>query len=116
MKDVEVLNEDGTPSYCFLPEMPDIKMDHTQSGLVACGSSAYSVSSSNRQTCITFSSGVWSESHTLINRRSWHTSWSSPIGIILMGGDHNDGISTTTELLTNNGVSQNHFQLKYPLL
>ena len=112
--DVEVLKDDGTP-LCKLPHMPDIKMDHTQSGAVACGSSAYSVSSSTLQTCISFSSGVWSESHTLINKRSWHVSWSSPIGIILMGGTHDDGISSTTELLTSNGVSQNHFQLKYPL-
>jgi len=113
-KSVEVLKEDGTP-LCMLPDMPDIKMDHTQSGLLACGSSVYSMSSSNTQTCISFSSGVWSETYTLINRRRWHVSWSSPIGIILMGGSSDDGVSSTTELLTNNGVSQNHFQLKYPL-
>ena len=67
--------------------------------------------SSNRQSCFTFSSGVWTESHALMKERSWHTSWSSPIGIILMGGD-----DSTTELLTANGVTQNHFQLKYKLL
>ena len=69
-KSVEVLNKDRTP-ICMLP---DIKIDNTQSWLVACCSSAYTVSSSNRQTCITFSSGVWSGSYTLINGRSWHTS------------------------------------------
>merc|ERR1711862_258163 len=105
-KSVEVLKEDGTP-LCMLPDMPGIKMDHTQSGLLACGSSVYSMSSSNTQTCISFSSGVWSETYTLINRRRWHVSWSSPIGIILMGGSSDDGVSSTTELLTNNGVSQN---------
>ena len=101
----------------MLPDMPDIKMDHTQSAFVACGSSTLSVLSSNRQSCFTFSSGVWTESHSLMNQRSWHTSWASPFGIILMGGD--DGIATvsdTTELLTANGVTQYLFQLKYALL
>ena len=115
-KSVEVLKEDGT-HLCWLPDMYDVRTDHTQSGFLACGSSTETsdVWINNRQSCITMHfSGVWMQSHGLMKNRSGHTSWTfknviAP-HVILMGGDGGD--DNTTELLNVNFYfSQNHFQL-----
>ena len=59
---VEVLKDDGT-SLCTLPDLPDERTYHTQSGLVICG--GYRTMTS----CYKFSSGVWTESHSLLHHR-----------------------------------------------
>ena len=99
----EVLKEDGS-SLCTLPDLPDDRAGHTQSGLVLCG--GYYTSTS----CYTFSNRSWHLSHSLIHPRYDHTSWTSPLGVILLGGS---GSGTTMEVLTDGGQSTELFPLKY---
>ena len=113
-KSVEVLHSDGTP-WCSLPDLPDDRSYHTQTGLLTCDG----VSTSTKKTgtsCIKFSEGKWKPSHKLKEERYTHSSWASPLGTVLMGGS-NTGESdtwTTTELLDDTtGVSNMHFPLKY---
>ena len=48
--------------------------------------------------CLTFSSGVWSKSHTLKSPREMHSSWSSSNGTFLIGGKKGIQIFTSVEL------------------
>ena len=57
--------------------------------------------------------GEWIQSNTLKQHRYYHTSWTSPMGIVLMGGQTS---GTTTELLTDDGQSVELFSLKYDTL
>ena len=100
---VEALWSNGS-SLCSLPDLPDDHRGHTQSGLVTCGG-AYTLTS-----CYTLTSGVWTKSHTLRHERYYHSSWISPMGIVLMGGIVSE---TTTELLTDDGQSMDYFSLQY---
>merc|ERR1712227_871091 len=50
----EVLFTNGS-SICELPQMPQSKFGHTQSGLTACGGSF----SDNHRNCIKFEDGSW---------------------------------------------------------
>ena len=104
-RSVEAVREDGS-SLCTLPDLPNDNYRHTQSGLVTCGGP----SSSIRTSCIRLIDGKWLQSNTLIHGRYLHTSWTSPMGIVLMGGMSSD---TTTELLTDDGQSVELFSLKY---
>ena len=114
---VEILEEDGSQC-CSLPDLPDIRRMHTQSGLTACGGYG-SINGDASRTCVTFdtSSGQWSTSHTLQHSRYKHSSWMSSKGVVLMGGDggiEGSGSSgTTSELLNSNGRSTPSFSLKY---
>merc|ERR1712227_688024 len=63
-----------------------------------------------RTSCYTFTNGVWTKSHTLRHVRYHHSSWTSPMGIVLMGGGSS---YTTTELLRDDGQSTEYFLLKY---
>ena len=102
-RSVEALREDGS-SLCTLPDLPNSYFYHTQSGLVTCG--GYYASTS----CIRLIDGKWNQSNTLKHSRYLHTSWTSPMGIVLMGGWDS---GTTTELLTEDGLSVELFPLKY---
>ena len=104
---VEVLRGDITDS-CSLPDLPDIRDTHSQSGLVTCGSG---YGGFEDEYCVTFSEGEWFESHRLLHSRAGHCSWSSQAqGTILIGGYYG---SSSSELLTDNGESQESFPLKY---
>jgi len=106
---VELLHGDGTP-WCRLPELPQDRYYHTQSGLGACGGSPKSATTT---TCVRFSGGSWSPSHNLQQARWHHSSWASPAGTVLMGGDYS-GSRQTTELLDEATVdSVMHFSLRY---
>ena len=87
---VEVILSDS--SICSLPPLPDGRRLHSQSGLTVCGGE------SSSQTCSSFRNGEWTISHNLIEERIRHVSWSSPSGIILLGGLKSEW---TTELLTS---------------
>merc|ERR1711970_1315210 len=72
-----------SPNYhCELPSLPDERVGHTSDGATLCGG-YYTMS-----TCITFSSGKWVTSHTLVDKRRDHTSWNNNEEgkTILMGG------------------------------
>ena len=102
---VEVLREDGS-SWCLLPDLPDSRYWHTQSGLVICGGGSLDA----RTSCLTFSSGQWITSHSLQQTRYYHSSWKSQQGIMLIGGSVS---GTTTEILNDDGQSTTSFSLQY---
>ena len=75
-------------------------------GLLICGGDSQEAGGGgSRTTCITFSSGVWVTSHTLAEKRVWHTSWATDEGIILMGGSDSDTTSEIIKQGEQNGVS-----------
>ena len=100
---VELLNSDGSLN-CSLPNLPAVRYDQTQNGLISCGGGG---SSSAGRTCVTFREGTWIETHNLANHRQEHTSWFSPEGVLLMGKD------ATSELLTDDGNTIPSFNLDY---
>ena len=103
---VEVLHGDGSP-WCSLPDLPEDRRSHTQTGLEACGGYGSSASS----TCVRLEAGSWTPSHQLAEERRYHSSWASPAGTLLMGGILSP---QTTELLdTATGDSVPSFPLKY---
>ena len=106
-KSVELLHGDGTP-WCSLPDLPEVRSHHTQTGLLICGG----VDTEKIWTsCVRFSGGKWEPSHELKKERYYHSSWASPRGTVLMGGSFS---GKTTELLDDTtGVSIMHFPLKY---
>ena len=102
---VELLHSDGSP-WCSLPDLPESRWDHTQTGLEACGGGG----SATRTTCVRLEAGSWTPSHQLVEQR-FHLSWASPAGTLLMGGILSP---QTTELLdANTGDSVTSFPLKY---
>ena len=103
---MELLHGDGTP-WCRLPELPQDRYYHTQTGLEACGG----YDSPTVTTCVSFSGGSWTPSHNLQQQRRLHSSWASPAGTVLMGGLYSP---RTTELLDEATVdSVMHFSLRY---
>ena len=103
-RSVEILRANGS-YWCSLPDLPDDRWYHSQSGLVTCGG----YYSDTRASCLTFSSGQWRTSHQLRHQRYYHSSWMSQHGVVLMGG----ASPTTTEILTEDGQSSPSFALKY---
>ena len=103
---VELLSSNGT-RLCSLPNLPAGRWMHSQTGLISCGGNG----GSQWLSCVTFSAGRWRKTHTLGQRRSYHSAWASPRGVLLMGGGYSDGDGTTTELLTDNGGSTPSFSL-----
>ena len=94
---VELIREDGTT--CTLPSLPQGRNFHTQVGLEACGGHDGSVLVTS---CVTFSNGTWTTSHTLAVSRTGHVSWSSyPGGVLLLGGYGNNAAKRSTELLSS---------------
>ena len=92
---VEVLKIDGT-HLCTLPSLKAPHYTNSQATLVTCGNRPVSMQSqynaqlgNTSQVCYTFdtSSGEWNLSHNLKFRCQSHSSWASPNGTILMGGD-----------------------------
>ena len=78
---VELLDTNGT-RLCSLPALPANRRGHAQAGLTVCGGHTSPVSTS----CHTLAStGVWEESHTLVQERRWASVWRSPQGLMLLG-------------------------------
>ena len=109
---VQLLNENGT-FICNLPKLPESRFGHTQNGLVLCGGGNISYSI---PTCLMLENGSWIESYNLIEPRYVHSSWTSPIGIMLLGGKFLNGHfdpPTTSELLSEDGQSVPSFDMHY---
>ena len=108
---VQLLHQNGT-LICSLPSLPEAILGHTQNGLVACGGGNYS---QYRSTCFTFQNGFWIESYNLTEPRFEQSSWSSPNGVMLLGGrrtpEHKDP-PVTSEILTTYGAVKD-YNLKY---
>ena len=95
LSSVELLSPAGTPLTCSLPPLPsDQRYRHTQDGLVACGGAGGGA----RTSCATLTAAGWAESQLLGQERQYHTSWRSPAGLLLLGGDQS---GDTTELLSS---------------
>ena len=109
-RSVEILREDGS-YWCSLPDLPDDRFEHTQSGLVTCGGIGNDKSTMHT-SCLTFTDGQWRPSHQLHDQRSRQSSWMSQQGLVIMGGMDRSS-RTTTEILTDNGRSVPYFELKY---
>ena len=95
LSSVEVLTPSGAPYSCSVPPLPSPRNRHTQDGAVACGGGEGEAAT--QTNCYSLTSVGWQKSHQLQKRRSLHSSWSSPAGLLLMGGYHS---STTTEILS----------------
>ena len=109
LKYIEIYNP-VTNTTCSLPKLPEARYCHTQDGGLACGGGRNSDNSWT--TCVKWSSGSWTQSHTLRQKRYGHVSWATEDGVYLMGG--NDSSSwKTTELVKVNGSVEEGFRLKY---
>ena len=94
-RSAEVLHIDGS-RWCSLPDLPETRHGHTQSGTEACGGDPPEL----WKSCVDFKNGSWVSSHTLKHPRVFHAAFSSPSGIVLLGGsDQSEGGSLSTELL-----------------
>ena len=107
---MELIFEDGTT--CTLPSLPQGREGLTQAGLVACGGSS---GSGTLTSCVTFSAGAWTTSHTLAVGRYRHVSWASyPGGVLLLGGYNNNAAERSTELLSStSSTTTTKFGLAY---
>ena len=83
-----------------------IKLVMFQHGNIICGGDSEEAG----QTCVNLSDGFWNVSHQLERRRRDHTNWMTSSGLILMGGYWS---GQTTDLLLNNGSTQERFNLKH---
>ena len=102
---VELLDEHGT-LLCNLPNLPDERFGHTQTGLMACGGGNKSHGIS---TCVTFEDSSWTYSN-LTEPRYLHSSWNSPQGVMLLGGKSS---RRTSEILTEDGQWNSSFDLQH---
>ena len=91
---VELFNPHDNNQGCLLPSLPDKRAVHTMNRLEVCGGL---YSNTTMTTCSIFTSGQWVTSHALTEKRSYHTSWSTDAGIILMGGEYS---GMTTEIIS----------------
>ena len=113
---MELIFEDGTT--CTLPSLPQGREGLTQAGLVACG--GYTPLHPYT-SCITFSAGNWTTTHTLSTERGYHVSWASyPGGVLLLGGysyllgQRNAARPRSTELLSpTSSTTTPQFRLAY---
>ena len=109
----EVLFTNGT-SMCELPPTILELYDHTQSGLTTCGGSGFYGSYHTERRCMKFENGSWTKlTDNLMEERTWHTSWVTPNGDILLIGGYGYEVRTTTEIVYQNGTSIRSFDLKH---
>ena len=100
-RSVEVYEPD-TGRSCSLPDLPESVYHHTMDTVngvpVLCGGI---LKENDKCWWLNSSSGVWEIYATGLKDRERHTSWVSPVGLILIGGTH-QGV-TTTELVPSGG-------------
>ena len=104
----ELLSINGT-RLCALPSLLDKRWHHSQNGLIACGGGRHN--EPIQTSCETFTAGSWKKTHTLGHRRFGHAGWSSPQGVLLMGGPRYYSGADKTELLRDNGDIKPSFKL-----
>ena len=105
----DILHADGT-SWCSKKIFSEYLYCPTMSGMTVCGGCKTNI----RKKCSTYiehSNITWSPPVILRRDRTFHASWTSNDGIVLMGGKYSLG---TTEIVKN-GVSQEYFDLKYEI-
>ena len=105
VRSAEIFNPD-TKTSCSLPELPEVRYDHSQDGGLPCGGGA------GQTSCVKWSpaSGTWTKSHTLRQGRSLHVSWATASGVYLIGGSASP---KTSEKVKLDGSVEEGFSLKY---
>merc|ERR1719300_1802563 len=97
----------STGQHCQLPDLPGEKRDwHTMEEMMVCGGYY------TRTSCLTLIDGTWQTTITLLDERDDHSSWASPSGVILLGGE---GSPRTSERIQEDGTSVSGFPLEYSL-
>ena len=88
-------------------------MDTDRERILICGGGVSTLEDSD--TCLSFISGEWVTSHTMMERAA-HTSWQRNESVVLLGGLP-DGSETTTEIVTMGGDQVGPaFTLEYPVM
>ena len=108
-RSAELLHGNGS-SWCSLPDLPEVRYGHTQTGLEACGSFR---AATTKTTCVRLSGGNWSLSHQLVEGRGHHCSWASPSGTLLRGGEYSKKSTELLDVNTGRESSVMSFSLKY---
>ena len=104
---VEVFSGAGTRLPCTIPPLPTARWAHTQDGLLSCGGWY----GDYIRTRVKLTTGGWVVSHILLEDRAHHSSWQSPAGLVLIGGEYS---GRTTELLSSSdSSSSSNFTLQY---
>ena len=97
----------STGQHCLLPNMTgDPRYYHTMQDLTVCGGSAYT---DTNKLCLSLTGGGWVNTSYLLEYRSFSLSWSSPGGLVLLGGQDSP---RTTETVQTGGNSSYGFQLQ----
>jgi len=100
----------STGQHCQLPDLPgDPRDGHTMEEMTVCGGFVTSTGTS----CLTLIDGTWQTTTTLLEERDEHSSWASPSGVILLGGE---GSPRTSERIQEDGTSVSGFTLEHSLL
>ena len=84
----------------------DPRYYHTMEGLTVCGGSSYS---DTNKLCLSLRAGGWVNTSFLLEYRSFSLSWSSPAGLVLLGGQDSP---RTTERPQEDGSSAYGFPLE----
>ena len=109
IKSVEAITTDGSPM-CTLPDLPDLRRDHTMDNHIMCG--GYHTQSS----CLYFVAGKWTKYRTDLKiKRTGHVSWRRQDGeIMLLGGNGDDSKNSrkTSEVVSSSG-HQKGFNLQH---
>jgi len=87
----------STGDSCLFPSVPDIRKGHSMNNMYICGGDDFYA----RDLCIQFVDGHWTSLSSTRESRDDHSSWLTPQGLVLMGGDYNGG--KTTEIITLKG-------------
>ena len=89
---------------------------HTQNGPLACGGGF--AFDTMRTSCVKWSQGDWTESHSLREERYGHVSWATTSGVYLIGGYDSEPAEEvgkiSTELAKEDGSVEEGFKLEYP--
>ena len=94
--------------HCSLPNMTGSpRYYHTMERLTVCGGSAYT---ETNKVCLSLTTAGWLTSSYLLDWRYFHSSWSSPSGLVLLGGEASP---TTSERLQEGGNTTYSFPLHY---
>ena len=99
---------------CSLPDMPEKRYEHTVDSNLICGGRSFETATT-LDTCISFSKGVWKETHKLTRRRSGHASWKVCEGVVLFGGAQGGSRETAELVEAKTGKTKILFDLEFVL-
>ena len=96
-----------------MTSLPEDRFYHTQHGDKLCGGGGWR--SNTTKTCIQWKQAEeqWNVSNTLRVPRIDHVSWTTENGTYLIGGSGQEGQDLTTELVKEDGTTDDGFSLKY---